>query len=197
MIVAVPSLAAVLTGVLARMLVFDAPQAVVLGQESLLAQVKGFQMSLPIVMKSAVVLGQESLAGQMNEPAWCVAMVGYLLLMPALVHSSSLSLALGYASRMNREVPLPVFLNTARLVRLVREQAELNFPGLGPGLVWEGMERTSDGGIKATARHRHDRKVLEDLAGKKTDLPLHTKYEVVGDPWGRIMRITPSSDLLT
>lgn|GEM_PF-4833161 len=49
--------------------------------------------------------------------------------------------------------------------------------------------------IPVLARYRLDRKILEDLAGKKSDLPMHTKCEVLADPWGRIHRITPKSEL--
>jgi len=125
----------------------------------------------------------------------CIAAVGYLSLALASVYSSSLSLALGYAQRMNQRVPLPIFLSPVRLVKLVRSEAEQECSSLGPGLVWEGMERARDGGVKLTARYRLDRKVLEDLAGKKADLPMHTKCEVLADPWGRIHRITPKAEL--
>ena len=124
-----------------------------------------------------------------------ITVLGYVSLMPALVYSSSLSLALSYAHRMNHRVPLPIFLNTVRLTRLVRSEAEQECSNLGPQMTWEGMERTEDGGVKLTARYCHDRKVLEDLAGKKTDLPMHTKCDVVADPWGRIRSITPESEL--
>ena len=124
-----------------------------------------------------------------------VAALGYGSLMPALVYSSSLWLALAHANRMNRRVPLPIFLHTAHLAKVVRAEAEQECSNLGPGLIWEGMERTDDGGIKLMARYRHDRKVLEDLAGKKTDLPLHTKCEVLADPWGRIRSIKPKNEL--
>jgi hypothetical protein len=167
--VAVPGLAVVLTAVVAWKLVLVTPHSTLPDQESLLEQI--------------------------NRAAPFIVAVGYLFVMPALVYSSSLSAALSYASRMNQQVPLPIFLDTARLVKLVQAQAELDFPGLGPGLVWEGMERTRRGGIKIRARHRHDRKVLEDLAGKKIDLPLHTKYEVLADPWGRMIDITPTPEL--
>ena len=100
-----------------------------------------------------------------------------------------------YADQMNQAVPLPIFLSPARLVKLVQSEAEQEWSNLGPGMVWEGMERTDEGGIKLTARDRHDRKVVEDLAGKKSDLPLHMKYEVLSDPWGRIRGITPKSEL--
>lgn len=119
---------------------------------------------------------------------------GYFLLpMMALVFTTSIYLALDYAERMNREVPSPIFLNTAHLARLVREQAKQECTSLGRGLIWEGMERTDDGGIKLTARCLKDRKIVEDLAGKKSDLPLHTTVEVVADPWGRIRSIAPES----
>ena len=124
-----------------------------------------------------------------------VAALAYGSLMPALVYSSSLWLALAHAARMNRQVPLPIFLHTAHLAKLVRTEAEQECSNLGPGLIWEGMERTEDGGIKLMARYRQDRKVLEDLAGKKTDLPLHTKCEVLADPWGRIRSIKPQNEL--
>ena len=124
-----------------------------------------------------------------------IAVLSFASLLPALVYSSSLGLALLYAGRMNQRVPMPIFLNTARMARLVRAEAEQECSNLGPGLIWEGMERTDDGGIKLTARYRHDRKVLEDLAGKKTDLPLHTKCEVLADRWGRIRSIKPESEL--
>jgi hypothetical protein len=109
-----------------------------------------------------------------------IAALGYVSLTSAAVYSSSLRLALSYADRMNQQVPLPIFVNTS---------------SLGPGLTWEGMERTDDGGIKLTARYQHDRKVVEDLAGKKSDLPMHTKCEVLADPWGHIRSITPKSEL--
>ena len=124
-----------------------------------------------------------------------VAALGYASLTMAAVYSSSLSLALGYAHRMNQEVPMPIFLNPARLIKLVQKEAEQSSSTLGPGLVWEGMERTRGGGIKLTARCQQDRKIVEDLAGEKTDVPLNTKCEVEADPWGRIISITPKSDL--
>jgi hypothetical protein len=124
-----------------------------------------------------------------------IAALGYVSLTSAAVYSSSLRLALSYANRMNQRVPLPIFVNTARLVKLVRLEAERHSSSLGPGLTWEGMERTDDGGIELTARYQHDRKVVEDLAGKKSDLPMHTKCKVVADPWGRIRSITPESEL--
>jgi hypothetical protein len=124
-----------------------------------------------------------------------IAALGYVSLTLAAVYSSSLRLALSYADRMNQRVPLPIFVNTARLVKLVQLEAERHSSSLGPGLTWEGMERTDDGGIKLTARYQHDRKVVEDLAGKKSDLPMHTKCKVVADPWGRIRSITPEPEL--
>jgi len=124
-----------------------------------------------------------------------IAALSYLSLIPALVYSSSLSLALRYADRMNQKMPLPIFLNTAKLARLVKSEAEQECSNLGPGLIWEGMERTDDGGIKLTARYCHDRKVLEDLAGKKTDLPMHTECEVAADRWGHVQSITPKSEV--
>ena len=124
-----------------------------------------------------------------------IAVLGYASLVLALVYISSLALSLSHAERVNQQVPLPIFLDTARLVKVVRAEAEQEYSTLGPKLTWEGMERTADGGIKLTARYRHDRKVLEDLAGKKTDLPLHTKCEVLADPWGHIRSITPESEL--
>lgn len=124
-----------------------------------------------------------------------IVALGYASLMPTLVYSSSLALTRVYAKRMNEQVPLPIFLDTAHLSKLVRSEAEQTCSNLGPGLIWEGLERTEDGGIKLTARYRHDRKVLEDLAGKKIDLPVHTKCEVVADPWGRILSIKPKSEL--
>jgi hypothetical protein len=124
-----------------------------------------------------------------------MAALGYVSLTSAAVYSSSLRLALSYADRMNQRVPLPIFVNTARLVKLVRLEAERHSSSLGPGLTWEGMERTDDGGIELTARYQHDRKVVEDLTGKKSDLPMHTKCKVVADPWGRIRSITPESEL--
>ena len=125
-----------------------------------------------------------------------IATIGYVSLLPALVYSTSLGLALHYAHQMNQEVPLPIFLSPVRLVKLVQSEAEQEFSSLGPGLVWEGVERTKDGGVKLTARYRQDRKIVEDLAGKKSDLPMHTKYEVVADPWGRIRSISPKSELM-
>ena len=136
------------------------------------------------------VIGILTLGGPLS-----IAAVGYVSLALASVYSASVSLAVGYAYRMNQQVPLPIFLSPVRLVRLVRSEAEQECSSLGPGLVWEGMERTRDGGVKLTARYRLDRKVLEDLAGEKTDLPMHTKCEVLADPWGRIHRITPKSEL--
>jgi len=126
-----------------------------------------------------------------------IATISYVSLLPALVYSSSLGLVLHYAHQMNQKVPLPIFLSPARLITLVRSEAEQEFSSLGPGLVWEGMERTRDGGVKLTARYRQDRKIVEDLAGKKSDLPMHTKCEVQADPWGRIRNITPKSELMT
>lgn len=123
--------------------------------------------------------------------------VAYPSAVLAAVYSSSLALALAHANRMNQEVPLPIFLSPTRLITLVQSEAEQSFDSMGPDLVWEGVERTKKGGIKLTARCPQDRKILVDLAGKKTDLALHKQYEVVADRWGRIVSITAGSELLT
>ena len=129
------------------------------------------------------------------KEALSIGVLGYMSLLLAAVYSSSLFLVQSYAERMNQQVPLPIFADTARLGKVVRAEAEQVYSTLGPKLVWEGIERTEDGGIKLTARYRQDRKILEDLAGKKTDLPLHTKCEVLAGPWGHIRSIKPESEL--
>ena len=58
--------------------------------------------------------------------AWpLISVIGYVVLSPALVYSSSMLLALEYTHRMNQKLPLPLFLQDEKLARVVRREAEI------------------------------------------------------------------------
>jgi hypothetical protein len=110
-----------------------------------------------------------------------VLLVGYVGLFPTLVYASSMTLAQGYARRMNQMLPHPIFLQGELLARVVQDEAqrhlsrELGSPAArhgppqstayNPGehdsdeevwqerqeWTWEELERTIGGGVKFTA----------------------------------------------
>jgi len=67
------------------------------------------------------------------ERAWpLIFLSGYVGLSPALVYSSSMLLAQEYTKRMNRKLPLPIFLQDEKLAQIVRKEAEVELGRIDP-----------------------------------------------------------------
>jgi len=152
-----------------------------------------------------------------------VLLIGYIGLFPTLVYASSMTLAQGYANRMNQMLPHPIFLQGELLARVVQEEAqrhlsrELSSPAArhpsppsgrvlgggnsesepGPGnqrWIWEELERTADGGIKLRAQAaREESKGAESQAGPWPEYSGSTTYRIEADRWGRIIKIARHS----
>ncbi len=140
---------------------------------------------------------------------------GFLI---SFAHSSSLLLAMRYAKEMNRQLPMPLFLDDNRLAGVVRRVAEQvldrtdgtvvhligakTLSGLpvqppqwreerryaGPWN-WSDMERTPDGGIRMKAYIEEDCRQVETASGLPQTQRAVAIYTVTADPWGRIRQI--------
>jgi hypothetical protein len=64
------------------------------------------------------------------------------------------------------------------------------------GWAWEDVERTGDGGIRLTAWRKGEHpRVEESITGHRTEYSQIVSYTVEADPWGRITRITRSTNV--
>ncbi len=136
----------------------------------------------------------------------------------SFAYSSSLLLAVRYAREMNRELPLPLFLDDNRLAGVVRRAAEQVLDRTDGTVVhligartlsglpvqppqwreerryaghwnWSDMERTPDGGIRMKAYIEENCRQVETASGLSQTQRIVAIYTVTADPWGRIRQI--------
>lgn len=125
-----------------------------------------------------------------------VFMSTYVGLSLGLVYYFSMRAARQYASRMNQQLPPPIFLQGDLLERVVQREAEramrrpITPQVIGDNLeprswIWDEMKRTDDGGIELKAiveREYQD----ESTIGNWTE---SVAYIIEADPWSRISSI--------
>lgn len=176
-----------------------------------------YDQALPLTILSEEVQGR-------IRGAWpLVLLIGYAGLFPTLVYASSMTLAQGYAQRMNHTLPHPIFLQGELLARVVQEEAQRHLSRelrssaarqaslqgrriLGGDnaesepvqenqrWIWEELERTADGGIKLRAQVAHNES--KDAESQAENWPKYSgsaTYGIEADRWGRIIRITHHS----
>ena len=161
--------------------------------------------------------------GRIRSALPLALLIGYVGLFPTLVYASSMTLAQGYAHRMNQVLPHPIFLQGELLARVVQDEAQRHLSReLGPSAarhpssrgsrvlggdnsesepaqgnkrwIWEELERTADGGIKLRAQAaREGSKGTESQAGPWPEYSGSATYGIEADRWGRIIKIARHS----
>jgi hypothetical protein len=129
------------------------------------------------------------LADRISQLAQEPMLVAYLAVVATLAPLAMGSATNAYSRRLSQALPQPIFLQPTGLAELVKRETATALGGPGANLQWGVMERTPQSGIKLYASRKLDSKVVEDLKGKTTKLPVIVKYEIEADRWGRLIAI--------